>query len=178
MSWSSAAIFGTLCAGSSVDFNEEKIMPTMIKKSEIEQYIGHVCEPTDWLEVTQQQVNEFAECTMDRQFIHVDPVAAAKTPFGGTIAHGFLTLSMLSYFAETFSLVVEGIYMGVNKGFDKVRFVAPVPVGSSIRCHATILDITEKRPGQFDFKIEVTVEIEGGDKPALVAEWLSVQMAK
>ena len=91
MSWSSAAIFGTLCAGSSVDFNEEKIMPTMIKKAEIKQYIGHVCEPTDWLEVTQQQVNEFAECTMDRQFIHVDPVAAAKPPFGGTIAHGFLT---------------------------------------------------------------------------------------
>jgi acyl dehydratase len=74
--------------------------------------------------------------------------------------------------------VVDGIYMGVNKGFDKVRFVAPVRVGTRIRCHATVLDITEKRPGQFDFKIEVTVEIEGGDKPALVAEWLSVQMAK
>ena len=152
-------------------------MPQMIKKTEIEQYIGHVCEPTQWFEVTQEQVNEFAKCTIDRQFIHIDPVAAANTPFGGTIAHGFLTLSMLSYFSESFNLVIEGIYMGVNKGFDKVRFVAPVRVGSKIRCHATIADITEKRPGQFDFKIEVSVEIEGGDKPALVAEWLSVQMA-
>ena len=127
MSWSSAAIFGTLCDVSSVDFNEEKIMPTMIKKSEIEQYIGHVCEPTDWLEVTQQQVNEFAECTMDRQFIHIDPVAAAKTPFGGTIAHGFLTLSMLSYFAETFRLVVEGIYMGVIKVLIRCALSHPFP---------------------------------------------------
>jgi acyl dehydratase len=152
-------------------------MPQMIKKAEIEQYIGYVCEPTDWFEVTQDQVNVFADCTLDRQFIHIDPEAAAQTPFGGTIAHGFLTLSMLSYFAESFQLIVEGIFMGVNKGFDKVRFVAPVPVGSKIRAHATILDINEKRPGQFDFKVEVTVEIEGGDKPALVAEWLSVQMA-
>ena len=149
-----------------------------INKSDIEKYIGHVCEPTDWFEVTQKQVNEFSACTLDRQFIHTDPVAAANTPFGGTIAHGFLTLSMLSYFSESFNLVIDGSYMGVNKGFDKVRFVAPVRVGTRIRCHATVLDITEKRPGQFDFKIEVTVEIEGGDKPALVAEWLSVQMAK
>jgi len=83
---------------------------------------------------------------------------------------------MLSYFAESFTLVIEGIYMGVNKGFDKVRFVAPVRVGSKIRCHATILDISEKRPGQFDFKVGVSIEIEGGEKPAMVAEWLSVQM--
>jgi len=153
-------------------------MPQLIKKQEIEQYIGHTCEPTDWFEVTQDQVNTFADCTLDRQFIHIDPEAAAQTPFGGTIAHGFLTLSMLSYFAESFGLIVEGIYMGVNKGFDKVRFVSPVAVGSKIRAHAMILDINEKRPGQFDFKIEVTVEIEGVEKPALVAEWLSVQMVK
>ena len=151
-------------------------MPQLIKKQDIEQYIGHTCEPTAWFEVTQDQVNAFADCTLDCQFIHIDPVAAAQTPFGGTIAHGFLTLSMLSYFAESFTLVIEGIYMGVNKGFDKVRFVAPVRVGSKIRCHATILDISEKRPGQFDFKVGVSIEIEGGDKPAMVAEWLSVQM--
>ena len=151
-------------------------MPQLIKKQDIEQYIGHTCEPTAWFEVTQDQVNVFADCTLDRQFIHIDPVAAAQTPFGGTIAHGFLTLSMLSYFAESFTLVIEGIYMGVNKGFDKVRFVAPVRVGSKIRCHATILDISEKRPGQFDFKVGVSIVIEGGEKPAMVAEWLSVQM--
>ncbi len=152
-------------------------MPQLIKKTEIDQYIGHVCEPTAWFEVTQDQVNEFADCTLDRQFIHIDPVAAAQTPFGGTIAHGFLTLSMLSYFAESFNLLIDGIYMGVNKGFDRVRFVAPVRVGSKIRCHATILDINEKRSGQYDFKVEVTIEIEGEEKPAMVAEWLSVQMA-
>jgi len=153
-------------------------MPQMIKKTEIDQYIGHVCEPTPWFEVTQEQVNEFAECTLDRQFIHIDPVAAANTPFGGTIAYGCLTRSMRSDFSESYNLLIEGIYMGVNKGFDKVRFVAPVRVGSKIRCHATVMEITEKRPGQYDFKMEIIVEIEGGDKPALVAEWLSVQMAK
>ena len=151
-------------------------MPTMIKKSEIEQYVGHICEPTDWFKVTQEQVNVFADCTLDRQFIHVDPKASAKSPFGGTIAHGFLTLSMLAYFSQSFSLSIEGSYMGVNKGFDKVRFVAPVPVGSRIRCHTTVAEISQKKPGQYDFKMDISVEIEGGDKPALVAEWLSVQM--
>ena len=151
-------------------------MPQLIKKSEIEKYIGHICEPTDWFEVTQEQVNVFADCTLDHQFIHIDPEAAAKSPFGGTIAHGFLTLSMLAYFSESYSLSIEGSYMGVNKGFDKVRFVAPVPVGSRIRCHTTVAEINEKKPGQYDFKMEISIEIEGGDKPALVAEWLSVQM--
>ena len=151
-------------------------MPQLIKKSEIEKYIGHICEPTDWFEVTQEQVNVFADCTLDHQFIHIDPEAAAKSPFGGTIAHGFLTLSMLAYFSESFSLSIEGSYMGVNKGFGKVRFVAPVPVGSRIRCHTTVAEINEKKPGQYDFKMEISIEIEGGDKPALVAEWLSVQM--
>ncbi len=151
-------------------------MPRSIKKSEIKNYSGYVCEPTEWFEVTQEQVNIFADCTLDRQFIHINPEAAANTPFGGTVAHGFLTLSMLSYFSESFNLVMEGIYMGVNKGFDKVRFVAPVRVGSRIRCHSTIIDISEKRPGQYDFKVEATVEIEGGEKPAMVAEWLTCQM--
>ena len=151
-------------------------MPQLIKKSEIEKYIGNICEPTDWFEVTQEQVNVFADCTLDHQFIHIDPEAAAKSPFGGTIAHGFLTLSMLAYFSESYSLSIEGSYMGVNKGFDKVRFVAPVPVGSRIRCHTTVAEINEKKPGQYDFEMEISIEIEGGDKPALVAEWLSVQM--
>ena len=151
-------------------------MPQLIKKSEIEKYIGHICQPTDWFEVTQEQVNVFADCTLDHQFIHIDPEAAAKSAFGGTIAHGFLTLSMLAYFSESFSLSIEGSYMGVNKGFDKVRFVAPVPVGSRIRCHTIVVEINEKKPGQYDFKMEISIEIEGSDKPALVAEWLSVQM--
>jgi acyl dehydratase len=153
-------------------------MPQVIEKNQIDQLIGKQLEITDWFQVTQEQIDVFADCTLDRQFIHVDPEAAAKTPFGTTIAHGFLTLSMLSYFSESFNVLISGFYMGINKGFDKVRFLAPVKVGSNIRCHAKVLDITEKRPGQFDFKTEVTVEIEGEEKPALIAEWLSVQMAK
>ena len=157
-------------------YTKDKTMPQLIERNEVEKYIGHQCETTDWFEVTQDQVDVFADCTIDRQFIHVDPVAAASTPFGGTIAHGFLTLSMLSYFSTSYNLVIKGITMGVNKGFDKVRFVSPVRVGSKIRCHAKVIDIKEKRPGQFDFKTEVSIEIEGEDKPALVAEWLAVQM--
>lgn len=157
-------------------YAKDKTMPQLIERNEVEKYIGHQCETTDWFEVTQDQVDVFADCTIDRQFIHVDPVAAASTPFGGTIAHGFLTLSMLSYFSTSYNLVIKGITMGVNKGFDKVRFVSPVRVGSKIRCHAKVIDIKEKRPGQFDFKTEVSIEIEGEDKPALVAEWLAVQM--
>jgi acyl dehydratase len=157
-------------------YAKDKTMPQLIERNEVEKYIGHQCETTDWFEVTQDQVDVFADCTIDRQFIHIDPVAAASTPFGGTIAHGFLTLSMLSYFSTSYNLVIKGITMGVNKGFDKVRFVSPVRVGSKIRCHAKVIDIKEKRPGQFDFKTEVSIEIEGEDKPALVAEWLAVQM--
>ena len=152
-------------------------MPQLIEKSDIGHYIGHECEPTEWFNVTQDQVNQFADCTLDHQFIHIDPVAAAQTPFGGTVAHGFLTLSMLSHFSTQYNLVINGITFGVNKGFDKVRFVSPVRVGSNIRCHAKIKNITEKRPGQFDFVMDLSVEIEGEEKPALVAEWLTVQFA-
>ena len=95
-------------------------MPQLIEKSEIGNYIGHECEPTEWFNVTQDQVNQFADCTLDHQFIHIDPVAAAQTPFGGTVAHGFLTLSMLSHFSTQYNLVINGITFGVNKGFDKV----------------------------------------------------------
>ena len=152
-------------------------MPQVIEKADISSYIGHECEPTEWFEVTQDQVNQFADCTLDHQFIHIDPVAAAQTPFGGTVAHGFLTLSMLSHFSSQYNLVINGITFGVNKGFDKVRFVAPDRVGSKIRCHAKIKSIIEKRAGQFDFIMDLSVEIEGQEKPALVAEWLTVQFA-
>lgn len=151
-------------------------MPQVITKNQIGQFIGAQLEPTDWFKVTQDQIDAFADCTLDKQFIHVNPEAAASTPFGSTIAHGFLTLSMLSYFAESFNVLISGITMGINKGFNRVRFVAPVRVGSQIRCHAKILEITEKKPGQFDFITEVSVEILDEEKPALVAEWLSVQV--
>ncbi|AZQ84306.1 MaoC family dehydratase [Colwellia sp. Arc7-635] len=153
-------------------------MPTIIKKDQIADYIGFQAEPTPWHEISQTQINQFADCTLDHQFIHVDEEKAKATPFGSTIAHGFLSLSMLSHFAEDFSVIIEGFYMGLNAGFDKVRFLQPVKVNSRVRAHAKTLVIEEKKPGQYRLCTEVTVEIEGCDTPALVAEWISVQMVK
>ncbi|MFD2166686.1 MaoC family dehydratase [Thalassotalea euphylliae] len=153
-------------------------MPTIIKKDQIDDYIGFEAEPTAWHQVTQSQINNFADCTLDHQFIHVDEEKAKQTPFGGTIAHGFLTLSMLSHFAESFSIVIDGVYMGINSGFDKVRFLAPVKVNSNIRAHAKVTHIEETKPNQFRIKTEVSVEIEGQDTPALIAEWIGIQMVK
>ena len=129
-----------------------------------------------WILVDQARIDAFAEITEDRQFIHIDPVAAAKTPFGGTIAHGFLTLSLLS--AMTFDAVppLEGVTMGINYGFDKLRFLAPVPAGSKVRGRFKLLSAEDKGSGRWLLKHEVTVEIEGSDKPALVAEWLGMQV--
>lgn len=151
-------------------------MPTIIKREDIENYINFQAEPTDWHTVTQEQINQFADCTLDHQFIHVDTEKAKETPYGTTIAHGFLSLSLLSHFAESFSVIIDGFYMGLNSGFDKVRFLQPVLVNSRIRAHAKTLTIEEKKPGQYRLCTEVTVEIEGYEKPALVAEWISVQM--
>lgn len=153
-------------------------MPTIIKKDAIENYINFQSQPTPWHTVTQAQINQFADCTLDHQFIHVDEEKAKQTPFGSTIAHGFLSLSLLSHFAEDFSVIIDGFYMGLNAGFDKVRFLQPVKVNSRIRGHAKTLTIEEKKPGQYRLCTEVTVEIEDCDTPALVAEWVSVQMVK
>lgn len=153
-------------------------MPTVINKNDIADFIGFQAEPTQWHEINQKQINQFADCTLDHQFIHVDEEKAKSTPFGSTIAHGFLSLSMLSHFAEDFSVIIEGFYMGLNAGFDKVRFLQPVTVNSRIRAHAKILSIEEKKPGQFRLSTEVTIEIEGCDTPALFAEWVSVQMVE
>lgn len=153
-------------------------MTTIIKKDEIQNYIGFQAEPTKWHTVTQEQINQFADCTLDHQFIHVDEEKAKATPFGTTIAHGFLTLSLCSHFAEQFGAMIEGFYMGLNAGFDKIRFLNPVPVNSRIRAHAKTLSIEEKKPGQYRCVTEVTVEIEGVETPALIAEWVSMQMVK
>ncbi|MDO6508086.1 MaoC family dehydratase [Colwellia sp. 4_MG-2023] len=153
-------------------------MPTMIKKDQIAEYIGFQSAPTPWHVISQEQINQFADCTLDHQFIHVDEEKAKATPFGSTIAHGFLSLSLLSHFAEDFSVIIDGFYMGLNAGFDKVRFLQPVKVNSRVRAHAKTLVIEEKKPGQYRLCTEVTVEIEGCDTPALVAEWVSVQMVK
>ncbi len=140
--------------------------------------IGQDAGTSDWFTVDQQRINDFADVTLDHQFIHVDPERAKQTPFGTTIAHGFLTLSMLAYFLQNgVGVDVPNRTMGVNYGFDKVRFLQPVKVGSRIRANAKVLEATEKHPGQYLFKLDITVEIEGEDKPALKAEWLSMVFA-
>lgn len=129
----------------------------------------------EWFEVTQELVDQFADVTRDHQFIHVDPEAAKATPFGGTIAHGFLTLSMLTHLSSSIpqdTSRFEGILMGVNYGFDKVRFVAPVPTGSRIRC-SSVLSKAELKGTSINATRTMTVEVEGSDKPALVADWIT-----
>ncbi|MDX1504651.1 MAG: MaoC family dehydratase [Spongiibacter sp.] len=148
----------------------------IISRDEIQNYLGQELEPTEWFEVSQERVNQFADVTLDHQFIHTDEEKAKQTPFGGTIAHGFLTLSMLSHFSGQYGLVIDGTQMGINYGFEKVRFLAPVRVGKRIRARAKVLSIEETKPNQFRLSTEVTVDIEGEDKPALIAEWLGVQI--
>ncbi len=146
----------------------------IVPKEEFLNYVGHKFEPGSWYEIDQQRINDFADCTDDHQFIHVDPEAAAQTPFGGPIAHGFLTLSLLSKIATESGVSPEGVVMGINYGFDKVRFLAPVRAGKRVRALVEILDITEKDGGRYLIKQGVTVEIEDEPTPALVAEWLSM----
>ena len=136
--------------------------------------IGSEIGVSRWFEIDQKRIDAFADVTEDWQFLHVDPEAAAKTPFGSTIAHGFLTLSMLSACAYDAVPRLEGVAMGVNYGFDKVRFVAPVKAGSRIRAKFKLLSIKERSRGEFQMCYGVEVEIEGSTKPALAAEWLSM----
>ena len=141
---------------------------------DIQSKVGTEVGVSDWILVDQARIDAFADVTEDPQFIHIDPEAAAKTPFGGTVAHGFLTLSLLSRMAADAMPRPEGAKMGVNYGFERVRFMAPVRSGKRVRGRFTLVRCEEKRPGQWQFVHEVTVEIEGEDKPALVAEWIGL----
>ncbi|MCB1669706.1 MAG: MaoC family dehydratase [Gammaproteobacteria bacterium] len=150
-------------------------MSNVIDPSRLPDYIGKEVGVTDWFEIDQQRINRFAEATEDYQFIHVDPDRAARTPFGSTIAHGFLTLSLLSMFGNNNGgIKLRDAIMGINYGLDKVRFISPVRVGKRIRARFTLLEASEKQPGRYLLKHKVTVEIEGEDKPALIAEWLGM----
>jgi acyl dehydratase len=133
--------------------------------------IGEDIGTSDWFDIGQDRIDRFADATEDHQFIHVDPEKAKASPFGQTIAHGFLTLSMLAAFMES-AIEKPAVKMSVNYGFDKVRFLSPVKSGKRIRGHFKLLELAEKRPGQWQQKVEVSVEIEGEDKPALLAEWI------
>lgn len=139
---------------------------------EIQSKTGSEIGVSDWILIDQDRINQFAAVTEDHQFIHVDPEAAKKTPFRTTVAHGFLTLSLLSRMAEGVMLHPATMRMAVNYGFDKVRFMAPVKSGKNIRGHFKLLSAEEKRPGQWQITYEVTVEIEGEEKPALIADWI------
>ena len=141
---------------------------------EIRDRIGSEVGISDWIPIDQPAIDAFAEVTHDHQFIHVDPEAAARTPFGGTVAHGFLTLSLLSRMASDVLLRPEGLKMGVNYGFDRVRFMAPVRSGKRVRGRFRLTAFEEKRSGQYQFVHNVTVEIEGEDKPALIADWIGM----
>lgn len=141
---------------------------------EIRSKVGEEVGVSSWLLVDQARIDAFADATEDHQFIHVDPQAAAQTPFGGTIAHGFLTLSLLSRMAAEATLLPGGLKMAVNYGFDRVRFLAPVSSGKRVRGRFTLDSVEEKAPGQMLMRHTVTVEIEGADKPALTAEWLGL----
>ena len=141
---------------------------------EIALKVGQEVGVSDWILIDQARIDAFAEVTEDRQFIHVDPEAAARTPFGGTVAHGFLTLSLLSRMAADAMPVPDKVKMGVNYGFEKVRFMAPVRSGRRVRGRFRLERLDEKRAGQWQFTHQVTVEIEGEDKPALIADWIGL----
>ncbi len=142
--------------------------------AELKQYVGKELGYSQWLKIDQARINLFAEATGDFQFIHVDPVKAAKTPFGSTIAHGFLSLSLIPKLMEDLLVVPEGLKMVVNYGLDSVRFIQPVKVDSNVRLKVELTEVTEKKPGQWLLKATATLEIEGSDKPAYIAEPLSL----
>jgi acyl dehydratase len=139
--------------------------------------VGETEGTSDWMEITQERINAFADVTEDHQFIHVDPEQAAKlSPWGATIAHGFLTLSLLVKLSATIQQPMErfdGLVMGVNYGFDKIRFIAPVKVNSRIRCTSVLTSVEQKDENTLQYTRTMTVEIEGESKPALVAEWIT-----
>ena len=141
---------------------------------EIRSKVGQEIGASTWILIDQPRIDAFADVTEDHQFIHVDPVAAGRTPFGGTIAHGFLSLSLLSRMAADVFLIPEGVKMAVNYGFKRVRFLAPVRSGKRVRGRFTLAHVEEKRPGQWQFVHHVSVEIEGEEKPALTAEWIGL----
>ena len=147
----------------------------IVKTTEIDSIIGKEVGTSDWIIIDQDRINKFADATMDHQFIHVDP-EQAEPIFGSTIAHGFLSLSLVAGipFQQEIGMILEGTKMGLNYGLDKVIFLSQVPVNSEVRIVMKCLSITEKNPGQFLAKNEVTMEIKGVEKPAFVAETLSM----
>jgi len=143
--------------------------------AEIEASVDKEVGVSRWFTIDQALITAFGKLTQDEYFIHMNPERAAKeTPFGGSIAHGFLTLSMMSAMAYDALPEVDGRTMGMNYGFDKIRFLAPVPAGSKVRGHFVVSAVEKKSPQQVVVRYAISVEIEGKPKPALAAEWLTV----
>ncbi len=150
-------------------------MPETLRLSDLRGRVGQEVGVSRWIEVTQSVIDGFAEVTQDRQFIHIDPArAAAETPFGGTIAHGFLTLSLLSACAYDALPQIEGRAMGINYGFDKIRFLSPVRSGSRVRARFRLAEVQMRSPTEALMRYGVMVEIEGAERPALAADWLTM----
>jgi len=147
--------------------------------NELKARVGQEIGVSDWIEIDQARIDAFADVGIDHQFIHVDPVrAAAETPFGGTIAHGFLTLSLLSPMGVDALPQVKDRAMGINYGLEKLRFLAPVRCGKRVRGRFVLLEASERKPGQVLLRYGVSIEIEGEEKPALTAEWLALSVMK
>ena len=136
--------------------------------------VGTTLQPSDWFLIEQSRINQFADVTLDHQYIHIDEQRAAETDLGGTIAHGFLMLSLLPKLVEKSMVTPAGMLMGINYGFDKVRFLNPVRPGDQVRMTGTVLDIVDKGDGRYLQKLGVSLEIMGKDKPAIVCEWLNM----
>ncbi|HWN38579.1 MAG TPA: MaoC family dehydratase [Gammaproteobacteria bacterium] len=151
-------------------------MAQTVSRQELAAMVGRELGTSDWFLIDQARVNAFADVTLDHQFVHVDVERAKSTPFGGTIAHGFLTLSLLVHLCLPFIPVLTNRKLLVNYGFEKVRFSAPVKVGTRIRAIAKLGEVSERRPGNIVMRLDVSVEIENESKPALVAEWLSLHV--
>jgi acyl dehydratase len=148
-------------------------MPSVFESpAELKAAVGRPLGKSEWLEITQDRIDRFAEATGDHQWIHVDPARAAQGPFGRTIAHGYLTQSLVNFFLPQI-VVVKGISMGINYGADRLRFPAPVPVGSRVRGSAELIEAEEQKDGSVQAKIRVTVEIEGSERPGCVIDTIS-----
>jgi len=157
--------------------NKDKmVMADKVKIEDIAASIGKEIGVSPWREVTQQMIDQFAMATDDHQFIHIDPDRAKETPFGGTIAHGFLTLSLLSTLAYETLPEIEGQSYGINYGFDQVRFMTPVKSGARIRAHFVLTKADIRPSGRIIFHYAVTLEVENYKKPALTADWITIIM--
>jgi acyl dehydratase len=156
--------------------SDPRARPAALDSQAYRGLIGRELGTSGWHRIDQRAIDEFAELTLDHQFIHVDPVRARATPAGGTVAHGFLTLSLLSHFAHQVVPPLAGTVMSVNYGIEKLRFLAPVRAGARVRGCFTLKDLRERRPGEWLLVLDVRIEIEGGEKPALSAEWLGLHV--